>query len=67
MRDDPIVAAIRAMRNEHAAQHGYDVKRIFATLKAQQKESGRHYVRYPSRPASRQPLQRRIDTVSQSP
>ena len=26
MRDDPIVAAIRAMRNEYTAQHGYDVK-----------------------------------------
>ena len=64
-KDDPIVAEIRAIRDEYAARHGYDVTRIFADIEMRQKESGRNYVRYPSRPASRKPSQRQIDNLSQ--
>lgn len=65
-KDDPIVAEIRAIRDEYAARHGYDVTRIFADIKARQKESGRNYVQYPPRPASRKLSQRQIDNLSQT-
>ena len=50
--NDPIVAEVRAARDKHAAQFGYDIKEIFRNIRAQQQSSGRKYVRYPSRPAT---------------
>jgi hypothetical protein len=50
--NDPIVAEVRAVRDKHAAQFGYDIKEIFNNIRAQQKSSGRKYVRYPARPAA---------------
>jgi len=47
---DPIVAEVRATRDKHAAQFGYDVKEIFRHIREQQQASGRKYVRYPARP-----------------
>ena len=44
---DPIIAEIRAIRDEHAARFNYDVKVIFRDIQAKQKASGRKYVRYP--------------------
>ena len=49
MKDDPIVAEVRAIRDELAAQCGYDLKEIFRQLRQQQASSGRQYVRYPAR------------------
>ena len=49
MRNDPIVAEVRAIRDELAAQCGYDIKEIFRKLREQQDESGLKYVRYPAR------------------
>ena len=49
---DPIVAKVRAVREEHAAQCGYDIKAIFRNVRDRQKASGRKYVRYPARPAT---------------
>ena len=49
MKDDPIVAEVRAIRDELAAQCGYDLKEIFRRLREQQASSGRQYVRYPAR------------------
>ena len=49
--DDPIIAEVRAARDKHAARFGYDIKEIFKDIRAQQKASGRPYVRYPARPA----------------
>ena len=49
MKDDPIVADIRAIRNELAAQCGYDLKELFRQLRKRQASSGRKYVRYPAR------------------
>ena len=51
--DDPIVAEVRAARDEYAARHGYDIDRIFADLKRWRTETGRTAVRYPPRPATR--------------
>ena len=49
MKNDPIVAEVRAIRDELAAQCGYDIKEIFRKLREQQAESGLKYVRYPAR------------------
>ena len=46
---DPIIAEIRAIREEHAARFGYDVKAIFNDIQAKQRTSGRTYVRYSAR------------------
>ena len=49
MKDDPIVAEVRAIRDGLAARSGYDVKEIFRWLRQQQAGSGRKYVRLPAR------------------
>ena len=49
MKDDPIVAEVRAIRDEPARQFGYDLKEISRQLRQQQSISGRKYVRYPPR------------------
>ena len=48
MKDDPIVAEVRRIRQEHAARFGYDLDLIVADLKAQEQASGRQYIRLPS-------------------
>ena len=49
LKRDPIIAEIRAVRDEHVAKFDYDVKAIFEDLRARQEASGRKYVRYPAR------------------
>ena len=49
MRNDPIVAEVRAIRDELAAQCGYDIKEIFRRLREQQAKSDLKYVRYQAR------------------
>ena len=49
---DPIIAEIRAVRDEHAARFGYDVEAIFRDIRARQEAPGREYVRYPARRAA---------------
>lgn len=49
MKNDPIVAEVRAIRDELAAHCGYNIKEIFRQLRQQQAESGLKYVRYPAR------------------
>ena len=51
MWEDPIVAEIRRIREEHAARFNYDLRAIFDDLKEQEKKSGRKFVSYPPRPA----------------
>ena len=46
---DPIIDELRAVRDEHAARCGYDVDEIFRDIRAQQRTSGREYVRLPPR------------------
>ena len=48
-RNDPIVAEVRAARDKHAAQFGYDLNEIFRNIREQQQSSGRKYVRYSAR------------------
>ena len=48
MKNDPIVAEVRSIRDELAAQCGYDLKEIFRQIWEQQAESGLKYVRYPA-------------------
>ena len=45
MKEDPIVAEVRRIRQEHAARFGYDLDLIVEDLKAQEQTSGRHYIR----------------------
>ena len=52
MQIDPIIAEVRAVREEHAARFEYDVKAMFRDIRAMQESSGREYVRYPARRAS---------------
>ncbi len=49
MIDDPIVAEVRRIREEHAAKFGYDLKAIYEDLKRRQAASGRKYVNFPPR------------------
>lgn len=49
MKDDPIVADVRRIRQEHAARFKYDLDLIARDLKAQEKASGRLYIRLPPR------------------
>ena len=41
---DPIVEEVRRVRDEHAAQFGYDLDVIFQDIKDQEKKSGRKFV-----------------------
>ena len=49
MREDPLVAEVRRIRQEHAARFDYDLDLIVEDLKAQEQASGRQYIRLPSR------------------
>jgi hypothetical protein len=46
MWQDPIVAEIRACRDEHAAQYHYDLKAIYAALKALEQQDSRPKVQF---------------------
>ena len=46
---DAVIDELRAVREEHAARHGYDIKAIFREIRAKERASGRDYVRYPPR------------------
>lgn len=50
--NDPIIAELRAVRDEHAARFDYNVEAIFRDIRAMQETSGREYVRYRCRPCS---------------
>ena len=50
MTHDPIVAAVRKVRDAHAAKFNYDLDAIYLDLKAKERASGRQFVRYPPRP-----------------
>ena len=49
MWEDPIVAEIRRIREEHAARFNYDLWAIYEELKEQERKSGRKFVSYPPR------------------
>lgn len=45
--NDPIVAEIHALREEHAARYQYDIAAIVAALQEAEHASGREFVRLP--------------------
>jgi hypothetical protein len=45
MTDDPIVAAVRAVREELARESNYDVARIFAEMRQRENAHGPRLVR----------------------
>ena len=47
MREDPIIAEIRRVRQEHAAKFNYDLDAIMADLQAKERSSGRKVVSLP--------------------
>ena len=49
---DSIIAELRAVRDQHAARFGYDVKAIFGDIQARQAASGHKYVHYSARRTS---------------
>ena len=49
MPEDPIVAEVRRIRDEHAARYGYDLRRIYEALKSREKRGERKLVSYPPR------------------
>ena len=49
MKNDPIVAEVRAIRDALAARCDYDLKEKFRELRQLQASPGREYVRYPAR------------------
>ena len=49
MWQDPIVEEVRKARDEHAVRFDYDLRRIFADLREQEKRSGLRYVTLPPR------------------
>ena len=49
MRDDLVVAEVRAIRDKLAAECGYDVKEIFRRMRKREAESGLEYVSYSRR------------------
>ncbi len=59
---DPIVAEVRAVRDEHASRFGYNLKEIFRDIKARQEASGQRYVKYPPRPAVQSEPQKAPET-----
>ena len=46
---DAVIAELHAVRDAYAARFGYDVRAIFADLRAAQEASGREYVSLPPR------------------
>lgn len=46
---DPVIAEVRAMRDELTKRADYDVGVIFRRIRQMQDESGREYVSYPAR------------------
>jgi hypothetical protein len=47
MAQDPIIEEIRAIRDEFAKEHGYDVKAIVAALQREEAESGLQVISLP--------------------
>ena len=48
-KTDPIIAEVRAVRDEHPARFDYDIDAIFRDIRAAQEMSGREYVQFPAR------------------
>ena len=47
--DDPIVAEVRRVREEHAKKFNYDLEAIFADLQAREAQSDDVFVSFPAK------------------
>jgi hypothetical protein len=47
MRKDSIVEELHEIRRQHAKQFGYDLHKIFADLKMQERKSGKKFTALP--------------------
>ena len=54
-RADPLIAEIRAVRDEYAARFDYDVAAMFRDLRARQDASQRVYTHRPARAVAASP------------
>ena len=54
MWEDPVVDAVRKVRDAHAAQFDYDLRAIYRALKQEEAQSGRKFVRFPPKRAEPQ-------------
>jgi len=54
MKDDPIVAAVREIKEQLAAEFGYDVHAIFSDMRKRQSQLGDRLVRQPEPKMSEQ-------------
>ncbi|MBI4602265.1 MAG: hypothetical protein HY721_09925 [Planctomycetes bacterium] len=52
MSRDPIVEEVRAIRDQFAARHNYDLDAIVSALKKASEDSGRQVVSLPPRPVA---------------
>ena len=59
MRNDPIVAKIRKVRDEYAAKFNYDLNAMFQDIKRQERESGRTFVSKPPKATKRRTTPRK--------
>ena len=50
MFKDPIVEEVRAVRQKHAAQFKYDLRKIAEDLRMKEQQSGRKIVSFPPKP-----------------
>jgi hypothetical protein len=57
---DPIVEEIRAIREEFAKEHGYDVKAIVAALQREEAESGLQVISLPPKRLSEKQRVRKV-------
>jgi len=53
MWKDPIVEEVRAVRQRHAAQFNYDLRKIAEDLRMKEKLAGRKVVSFPPKPAKK--------------
>ena len=60
--DDPIVAEVRRIREEHAEKFGYDLEAIVADLQAREAQSEDVFVSFPAKRIK--PVVKKSDTDS---
>ena len=55
MWEDPIVAEVRKIREDYAAQFNFDLQALYRALKEQEQQDPRPKVSFPPKPAKMMP------------
>ncbi len=55
MWEDPIVAEVRKIREDYAAQFNFDLQALYRALKEREQQDPRPKVSYPPKPAKMMP------------